>query len=186
MKFTSSLGLMLFSAFFLTPCSSAISQDLPFATLTSFSVGVASSRCSGLRVGDVAPEFTLADFANKLWSSRERLGQKAVLLILIGESPVLVGKTATPELVTKAIVDAAVQLVGNNVETVVISTATGVSINGINTQFDALCLKDSQAVVSKLYGLSPTALTLVGIDRAGFLRYQETVASPADIGKQML
>lgn len=121
MKFVFTLGLMFIGASLFASRSFAVAQEFPFSTPIPLSIGVVSSRYAGLRVGDVAPEFTLADSTGKLWSSRERLGQKAVLLVVVGESPVLVGKTSTPEVVTKAIVDASTQLAAQNVETVVVS-----------------------------------------------------------------
>ncbi|MDQ3812696.1 MAG: hypothetical protein M3347_01945 [Armatimonadota bacterium] len=147
--------------------------------------GVVTPKYGGPRVADIAPEFTFPDLNGKLWSLKEQRGKNAVLLILVGESPVLIGHNATPESVVADVATTAEQLRQSGVATVVVSQAVGVAVTGLNKQFDALVLKDEQSLLHTLFTPSPTALTIVVIDRAGFLRRIETVKEPGSIGAQM-
>jgi peroxiredoxin len=148
--------------------------------------GVVSPRYTGLRIGDAAPQFALPDANGKLWSSREQLGQQAVLLLLVGQSPVLVGEGITPQTVVASIAQAAEQLRPIHVTTVVVSKATGIELAGINAQFDALNLRDERGELHQLFQPDPTGLTLVGIDRAGFLRRIERMRDLKALGAAML
>jgi len=148
--------------------------------------GVIAPRYNGPRVADLAPDFTLPDLNGKLWSLQEQRGKNAVLLLLVGESPVLIGNGATPESIVADVAKAAAQLRKDGVETVVVSKAIGISITGLDKAFDALVLKDEQGELHKAFTPSPTALTVVAIDKAGFLRRIETVQDPASISTRML
>lgn len=148
--------------------------------------GIVTPQYSGLRIGDIAPQFTLPGEDGRLWSSYNQLGQQAILLVLFGNSPVLVGKEASPQAVLSSIAEAAAQLQKSNVATVAISYANGINLNKINPQFDSLTLRDDEGKLQHLFKGSPTALTLVAIDRAGFLRRIETVREPHKIGSLLL
>jgi peroxiredoxin len=152
----------------------------------SLIAGVNRLTYSNLRVGDVAPEFTLPALGGKLWSSREQLGKNAVLLLLVGESPVLIAKGATPQGITQAIAETARQLSTRNVATVAVSQSTGISLQGLSQEFDALTLKDEKAELAQLFKPDPTTITLVAIDRAGFLRHIEALHPLAAIRERML
>jgi thioredoxin-dependent peroxiredoxin len=148
-------------------------------------VGVTQARYSGLRVGDIAPQFALPKSDGTLWNSYDQLGQRAVLLVFIGKSPVLVAPGVTPQSVVADIAQTARALRESGVETVVVSGAEGIDLSGIDPQFDLLNLKDGKEELSNLFSPSPTELTLVAIDKAGFLRHIETAAQPQIVGEQM-
>lgn len=148
--------------------------------------GVIVSSYTGPRIGDIAPQFALPRLDGTSWNSRDQLGKNAVLLVLIGASPVLTGKGLTPQSVLTAIAKAAQHLRATNVETVVVSKVTGISLMGLNPQFDALNLRDDKGALASLFTISPTELTIVAIDRAGFLRRVETVHDPKSVAATML
>ncbi|PQV64857.1 Peroxiredoxin [Abditibacterium utsteinense] len=51
--------------------------------------------------------------------------------------------------------------------------------------FDALTLQDASGDLAKAFQVSPTAITLASIDRAGFLRGVEAVADPSTISTRL-
>ena len=152
-------------------------------------VGVMMPVYAGPRIGDIAPQFTLPPLIprpdGKAWSSRAQMGQKAVLLVLIGESPVLTGQGNSPTALTISVVEAAEALEAQNVATVVVSQATGIKLSGLNPRFDGLTLRDEKSELNNYYSASPTGITLIGLDRAGFLRHVETLDTTAQVGAAM-
>lgn len=148
--------------------------------------GVAFSTYSGPRVGDIAPEWTLPDGAGTLRSSRDLLNRDAVILVLVGRSPVLVGKNTTPQKVIESVVSSARQLATSHVSVFAVSYATGVELRGLNPAFDQMTLRDTKGVLGEFFHPSPTGLTLVAVDRAGFLRGVETLAEASTAGARLL
>lgn len=138
------------------------------------------------RVGDVAPLFLLSDPNGKAWQSRDQVGQASTLLLLIGKSPVLVGQAATPASVLASVVQTSKQLRADKVDVYAVSQASGVSLAGINAEFDALSLRDGKGEVHRMFEPAPTGFTVVAVDRAGFLRRVETVYDVSALGAAML
>lgn len=162
----------------------AASEPLPSIEVAAVA-GITIPKYFGPRLGDIAPQFTLPDANGKLWSSRDQLGKQAILLILIGEAPVLSGKNLTPPMIMTSIAEAAAKLHAQGVETRVVSQAKGLELGGLNPQFDALNLRDEKGELQQFFNPNPTTLTVVAIDRAGFLRCIETVREPQSIGDLM-
>ncbi|WP_123580354.1 hypothetical protein [Abditibacterium utsteinense] len=79
------------------------------------------SHYEGPRIGDLAPELVLAQADGTLWNSRDELGKRAVVLVMFGASPVLVGKNLTPQKLLSGIGQAAAQLKEQGVAVVAIS-----------------------------------------------------------------
>lgn len=177
------LGALLFSTLSLAPVGA--DEGPPSETAAPSTAGVMVPKYQGPRVCDIAPQFTLPKLDGTLWSLRDQLGQRAVLLVLVGESPVLVGEDTTPESVLKSIVESAEKLRHDGVTTVAVARTVGIKLTGMNKQFDLLTLQDDKGDLYKLFNPAPTALTLVAIDRAGFLRRIETARDPAQIGARM-
>jgi len=149
-------------------------------------LGVIMPKYNGPRVADIAPRFTLPNVNGDLWSSSSQLNKNAIMLVLFGNSPVLTGNNATPESVLDSIAKTAERLRTMGVATVALSRAVGITVTGVNAQFDRLVLKDDKGDLLKFYNPSDTALTLVAIDKAGFIRRVQTVKDPATIGAAML
>lgn len=162
-------------------------QDIPGLPQPPIPVseGVRFPTYAPARIGDIAPEFALPDKSGKLWSSRDQLGQHAIVMVFIGQAPVLTGKGVTPTAVLSSVAQAAETLQKSEVSTVVISQVTGIELSGLNAQFDALNLRDEKGELNRYYGASATFLTVVGIDRAGFVRRIETVRDPSQVGAVM-
>lgn len=157
-------------------------QPLPF--------GVVTPNYAGPRIGDIAPQFTLAPLVpradDKSWSLRDELGKHSTILVMFGASPVLVGKNMTPQKVVSGIAQASAQLKERGVTVVAVSHTQGISLKGLDAGFDALTLQDSSGALERAFSISPTAITLVSIDRAGFLRNVETVKDPATIAARLI
>ncbi len=137
------------------------------------------------RIGDLALELALPQADGTLWNSRDELGQRSVVLVMFGASPVLVGKNLTPQKVLSDIARAASQLKGRGVTVVTVSQTQGISLKGLDAGFDALSLQDDSGALAKAFNISPTATTLISIDRAGFLRSVETVTDPAAVSTRL-
>ena len=138
------------------------------------------------RIGDIAPQFAFPAAEGKLWSLREQRGQKSVLLILTGEAPVLVSnRVPDPAVALVAMVNAANDLKKTGVETVLISQAAGINIGDFNKDLGLIALKDEQGEMAKLFNVSPTGMTIVSIDRGGFLRDVQTINDVADVAPRM-
>lgn len=148
--------------------------------------GVTPAKSLAPQIAGLAPQFTLLTSSGKTWDSRQQLGQRAILLLLVGESPVVSGKDSTPESLLVAIAETAVQPRATGVETIVVSKAAGITLSGINRQFDSLNLRDENGELHNLFRPDPTALTLIAIDRAGFLRRMEMIRESKDSAALML
>ena len=142
------------------------------------------SKHNTLRIGDIAPQFASL-LKDKAWKSHDYLGQKAIHLLLIGDSPVLVSDQTTPEKSLASVVTAIEQLKTKNVETFVSTSAVGINLNDINKKFDALVVLDTGDVLHDVFKPDPIALTLVAIDKAGFLRRLEVVRQPEAVAPMM-
>ena len=136
------------------------------------------------RIADIAPQFALMGADNKLWNLRDQRGKNPVILVLTGEAPVLVSQRATPEQALGAIMEAAGQLKVAGITTALISKT--IDIGEIDADLALLGLRDADGAMAKLFNVSPTAITVVAIDRAGFLRRLETVRDLADVAPLML
>jgi peroxiredoxin len=138
------------------------------------------------RIGDIAPQFAFPASEGKLWSLRDQRGQKSVLLLLTGEAPVLVSnRIPDPAVALVAMVNAANDLKKAGVETVLISKAAGINIGEFNKELGLIALSDEQGEMAKLFNVSPTGMTLVSIDRGGFLRDVQTINDIADVAPRM-
>jgi peroxiredoxin len=177
--------LLILLSTIVLPTEAQDSSSFGFSKSAPLSIGMTTHTYGSARISDIAPEFALPDATSKLWSSRDQLGRQAIVMVLIGESPVLVGKDVTPVSVLASIAQASEKLRVAGVAPVVISRATGVTLTGMNRQFDQLNLRDDKGDLNRFYGASPTFLTVVGIDRAGFLRRIETVRDPSQVGAVM-
>jgi peroxiredoxin len=160
--------------------------DAPPVPLEPVTAGIKLLPQPGVRIGDIAPQFAFPSPDGKLWSLRDQRGQKSVLLILTGEAPVLVSnRVADPAVALVAVVNAANDLKKTGVETVLISKAAGIDIGEFNKELGLLALNDEQGEMAKLFNVSPTGMTLVSIDRAGFLRDVQTINDVADVAPRM-
>lgn len=149
-------------------------------------IGVKAASYPAVRIGDLAPQFAFPGPGNKLWNLRERRGQKSVLLILTGPAPVLVSnKVPDPAVALLAMVNAAADLQKVGVESVLISQAEGLNLGDFNEELGLLALKDEKGEMAKLFNVSPTGLTLVAIDSAGFLRDMQVIQDVADVAPRM-
>lgn len=139
---------------------------------------------SNARIGDIAPQFAslVKDHA---WNSHDVLGQRAIELLLIGDSPVLVSDNTTPEKSLASVVTATKTLRGSGVETFISSSAVGINLSGIDKNFDALAVSDNGDVLHDVFKSDSIALTLAAIDKAGFLRRIEVVRQPEKVGDIM-
>lgn len=178
------LSLVLVSL--LVSACSALAQT-PSSPLSSVPIqkGVKLPRYENPRIGDLAPELVLSQVDGTLWNSRDELGQRTMVLVMFGASPVLIGKNLTPHKVLSEIARVAIQLKERGVTVVAISQTQGISLKGLDAGFDALTLRDDSGALAKAFNISPTATTLVSIDRAGFLRNVETVIDPATVSTHL-
>ncbi len=177
--------LLILAAFALTAPVWA-EEAAPATPAEPVTSGVKIAPYPAVRVGDMAPQFAFPGAQGKLWSLRERRGQKSVLLILTGEAPVLVSnKVPDPAVALVAMVEAAKDLQKTGVESVLISSAVGLNIGDFNENLGLLALKDEKGEMAKLFNVSPTGLTLVSIDSAGFLRSMQTIQDVADVAPMM-
>lgn len=129
---------------------------------------------------------TLTKSDGTIWSSQAQLGRNEILLVVFGQSPDLVGKGSSPVTVLNSVVRATNELRKAQVETVVVSTAVGIDLKGIDRQFDALLCDDNTGSIERLFHPAATVPTLIGIDRAGFLRVLDSTESFATIKDSML
>ena len=164
----------------------AWADEGPTVPLEPVSEGVKIAPYPQVRIGDMAPQFAFAGPGNKLWNLRDKRGQKSVILILTGEAPVLVSnKVPDPSVALVAMVEAAADLKKTGVDSVLISSAVGLNIGDLNEELGLLALKDEKGEMAKLFNVSPTGLTLVSIDSAGFLRDMQTIQDIADVAPMM-
>ena len=84
-----------------------------------------------------------------------------------------------------AMVNAAADLKKTGVETVLVSQAVGLNIGDFNEQLGLLALNDEKGELAKLFNVSPTGMTLVSIDSAGFLRDVQGIQDIADVAPRM-
>lgn len=158
----------------------------PATPLEPVTAGIKLLSQPGVRIGDIAPQFAFPAPGGALWSLRDQRGQKSVLLILTGEAPVLVSnRVPDPAVALVAMVNAANDLKKTGVETVLISKAAGINIGELNKELGLIALSDEQGEMAKLFNVSPTGLTLVSIDRGGFLRDVQTINDVADVAPRM-
>lgn len=136
------------------------------------------------RITDIAPQFAFPGSDKKLWSLSAQRGKSPVILILTGDAPILVSERATPEQALTAIMEAAVQLKMAGVTTALISKA--IDIGALNADLALLGLRDAEGAMAGLFNVSQTAITIVAIDRAGFLRRIESLHDIADVAPMML
>lgn len=164
----------------------ARAADAPAATPEAPVEGVRPVRYDEPRLNDIAPEFAFPGPGIKRWSLRDQRGKKPIILVLTGDAPILVSERSTPAQALAAIAEAAGQLKKANVATILISKAVGVDIGALNEELALLGLRDSEGAMAKLFNVSQTAVTVVAIDRAGFLRAIESVRDIADVAPLML
>ncbi len=158
----------------------------PVTPLEAVTTGVKIAPYPAVRIGDIAPQFAFPGPQDKLWSLRDQRGQKSVLLILTGEAPVLVSnKVPDPAVALVAMVNAAADLKKTGVETVLVSQAVGLNIGDFNEQLGLLALNDEKGELAKLFNVTPTGITLVSIDSAGFLRDVQGIQDIADVAPRM-
>ncbi len=138
------------------------------------------------RIADLAPQFAFPGADKKLWSLRDQRGKSPVVLVLTGDAPILVSERATPQQALLAMMEAAEQLKKAGVVTALISKAIGIDIGALNADLALLGLRDADGAMAKLFNVSQTAVTVVAIDRAGFLRRVESVRDIADVAPLML
>ena len=164
----------------------AHAAEAPPETLAAPVEGVQPLRCDEPRIGDIAPEFAFPGLNKKLWSLRDVRGKAPVILALTGDAPVLVSERSTPAQALVAIAEAAEQLKKAEITTVLISKAIGIDIGAFNEDLALLGLRDGDGTMAKLFNVSQTSVTLVAIDRAGFLRRVEAVRDIADVAPMMM
>lgn len=165
--------------------STSLCADTPAPVPTKLvTAGVQVAKYPPVRPADIAPSFALPDSQGRLWNSTDLLGQWSTIVVLIDD--LQVGAPAIIEASLKQLVDVAPELQKQNV-TVVVVTATA--------QFDAT-LKDARNIVllreekttddkpslRRNFGISPSGITLVGIDKAGFLRRVESLQDAQLLG----
>ena len=146
--------------------------------------GVQISKYPAVRIGDIAPIFALPDSQGRLWNSTDLLGQWSTIVVLVDD--LQVGAPAIIEASLKELGTVAPELQTQNV-TVVVVTATA--------QFD-VALKDARNIVllreekttddkpslRRNFGVSASGITLVAIDKAGFLRRVEPLQDAQSLG----
>ena len=143
----------------------------------------------GTRVGDVAPSWTLPNQANKLWSSRELAGQKAMALLIVDEFLPNAPHTTTQTGLERvfAVIDSArrveEKLRDQNVQVIVAVPAASPLMLFPPVEFPVLF--DVKGDLVRAFGVSLGGLRLAEIDRAGFLRADEPIPFPAEAGPMM-
>jgi peroxiredoxin len=148
--------------------------------------GIKAGNYNAPRIGDIAPEFAFPGPDGKLWSLREQRGKSPVILILTSAQPVLASQRLTPVEALAAMVEAAATLKKSNVTTALISKAEGLDLKALGEETSLLGLRDNQSDMAKLFQVSQSAVTVVAIDRAGFIRRVENARDIADVAPLML
>jgi len=147
------------------------------------SMGVTVPEYGAVRVTDIAPLFTLPNANGKLWSLREQLGKSAVLVFLISDS--VTARLSGRQLDT-SLYAAADQLSKNGVAAVVVLSG----VPQVNLKLAAgsalAVLTDSKSELQKLYGSPPSGLTLIAIDKGGFVRRIDAIPHAGVVGARML
>jgi peroxiredoxin len=126
-----------------------------------------------VRIGDIAPTFDLPDTDGVLRNPQALLGQWSLMVVLLNDSA---AKPVDPAALQQ-LISVAPTLQNQNVAVFVI---TG------DKRYDALFkakpnlmqLRDDKALLRNMFGPSPSGITVLGIDRAGFLRRVEHVRDP--------
>jgi peroxiredoxin len=167
-------------------CAGAAWGDDKPAPIAPPTAGVKIANYPAVRVGDIAPEIALPLPDKTLWTLREQRGKKPVLLVLTAEEPILVSERATQAEALVAILEAAGDLKKAGVETALISKAIGVNLGAINPETGLIGLRDENGALAKLFNVGQTAITLVAIDRAGFIRSIDNIRDVADVAPRMM
>lgn len=183
-SFFRTTSLCFVTAFAALACNSFQVQGEPAASLVKSTMNVTQIEYSMPRIGDIAPQFA-STLKGHTWNSHDALGQRAIELLLIGDSPVLVSDNTTPEKSLASVVTATKTLRGSGVETFISSSAVGIKLSGIDKNFDALAVPDNGDVLHDVFHPDSIALTLVAIDKAGFLRRMEVLRQPEKVGDVM-
>lgn len=180
------LGPVLFTTWSShTPLRAAEAAHPAAADTTKLTAGVTLPKYNGVRVGDIAPLFTLPDNgdANKLWSSHAQLGQRSILVMLVGDNPA--PEVGVRVAAMNSLDKVATGLVNTNVVPVLVFTGnTAIKVERTNNS-QLVILQDARGDLQKAMGVNPLGLTLVAIDRAGFVRRIDTVRDPALAGPLM-
>ncbi len=145
------------------------------------------------RVGDVAPLFNLPDSQGHSYGSRQQLGQRSLTLLLVGRNvtsaPVTSPAWPNYQEAIRALSRAASQRAEDDLATAVIFTNPQLLqtvAHDIGVLPNATALLDEKQTLQTVFGGSDDELTLVRIDRAGWVRGIETVADFASLESKMV
>ncbi|MBV9866196.1 MAG: hypothetical protein JO316_12655 [Abitibacteriaceae bacterium] len=172
----------------LQPTSAQDSRVAPPAisnTVVPLTAGVVASQYNGLRIADVAPEIILPaeSAAGKLWSSHDQLAQHAILMVVVSSRPA--PAVGTRVALMNSLERAARPLHNSDIIPVLVFSGNSAIKMERAANSALVVLHDDKGDLEKLLGPTPTGLTLVAIDKAGFLRHIEPVQDPALAGPRM-
>lgn len=116
------------------------------------------------QMGELGPDWSLTDSLGKRWSARELRGQRAVAMLLVGKNATFTSASLAQ------IGTISEKLRGQNIEPFVVSPSALANANSVND------LVDAAGEVLSSFG---SGLTLLMIDRAGFVRSVRALDSAA-------
>lgn len=165
------------------PAALRAGDPVPVAATNTLPHSDTPSNFLSFRVGEIAPVVALPDFGGTIWNSQEQLGHSATLL-LVGPSSPLSSDSATT---TKAMTKVGERLKSKSVVPVVVTPFP--SSNWLKelgfVVLRANGARDEQKSRSAL-DASSASLTIVAVDRAGFVRRVEAVRDLAAAANLML
>jgi peroxiredoxin len=173
------VGLVALAVVPLLPVISLASEGPAPTAPTLTSAGVLQPKYVGLRIGDIAPAFAfpeIGDANGPLWQSRNMLGTSPLTLLVVG--PTAKPET-TQQLLNGEFNQAARELKDKGIEPVVVVSAPALIKLEKSADQKYTVLRDDKNNLAASMGPNPAPLTLVAIDRAGFIRRVEAVDTEA-------
>ena len=119
----------------------------------------------------ILPQLNRSSSQSASWSSSDRLGQNALLLLLLGSSP----KPQSQIAWLKSVQQAPRQMQGNAAEVVIVlSRPESIEMGAQKTlQPSFTVLLDTKGHLSQAFKVPPQGVVIVTVDRAGFIRRSE-------------